>query len=397
MPRAFAALPVLLACALTVAACAPAPAIPTAAPAKPTEAPKPAATTAPAGSPAPATASSPAPQPAASPSPASAPAPAVPVAKPSGPLTKISYGHDFLISGTAAPIYLAIEKGYFAQGGIEVTVGRGFGSADAAKRAATGQADIVQGDIGTAMLLRQNEGAQIKVISPLYNRVPHSVLFYEDQNVKVPKDLEGKTIADAAGSAPRQLFPAFAGVARIDASKVTFRNVDAAARNTAMAAGQLEIITAFILNLADVEKLAYSAKPDRKIGALRYADYGLDMYGNGYITSDKLIAERPRAVAAFVEAVAKGLRDTYQDVPGAVDVVRKYAPEVDKEIAVRQLTLIRDLLLTDEVRAAGLGSFQETRLQKTKDVMERYLEMKPGLMLSDAHTAQFVPRTPVKP
>ena len=73
-----------------------------------------------------------------------APAPAPTVAAPSRQLHQVAYGADFLISGTTAPIYIAIEKGYFAEGGIEVTVSRGFGSADAVKRAATGQADIVR-------------------------------------------------------------------------------------------------------------------------------------------------------------------------------------------------------------------------------------------------------------
>jgi NitT/TauT family transport system substrate-binding protein len=304
-----------------------------------------------------------------------------------------------LISGTTAPIYIAIEKGYFAEGGIEVTVSRGFGSADAVKRAATGQADIVQGDIGTAMLLRSNEGAEVKVIAPLYDKLPHAVLFYEDQNITTPKDLEGKTLADAPGSAPRQIFPAFAAVAGVDLSRVDFRSVDPSVRNTVFAAGQLEIITAFILNLADVEKLAYSQNPGRKITAMRYADYGLNMYGNGYITSDKLIAERPEAVAAFVEGAAKGLRDTYMDIPAAVATVQRMAPDanVDTEVATRQLELIRDLVITDTSRTTGIGSFQETQLAATKSVMMRYLGMKTDLAVTDVSTMQFTPATPVMP
>ncbi len=368
-----------------------------------TPAAPPAATTAPAQSVPKATEAS---KPAASPSPSPSPSPAaaapiVPfvtaAVKPSGPLTKVAYGADFLISGTTAPIYIAAEKGYFAEGGIEVSVSRGYGSADAVKRAATGQADVVQGDIGTAMQLRANDEAPVKVVSPLYDKVPFAVLFYEDQNIKAPKDLEGKTIADGAGSAPRVLFPAFAGVAGIDASKVNFRTVDPSARNTIFAAGQLEVITAFVLNLADIEKLAYSTKPDRKIGSLLFADYGLDMYGNGYITSDKMISEKPQAVAAFVDGAARGLRDTYQNIPAAVDVVRRYNPEVDKEVATRQLELIRDLVLTEQSRTNGIGTFDETRLQKTMDVMRQYQGMNRELPLSDVHTAQLLPRTPVRP
>ncbi|HZO25187.1 MAG TPA: ABC transporter substrate-binding protein [Chloroflexota bacterium] len=327
------------------------------------------------------------------------PAPAQTVAAPVQQVQKVAYGSDFLISGTTAPIYIAIEKGYFAEGGIEVTVSRGFGSADAVKRAATGQADIVQGDIGTAMLLRSNEGAEVKVIAPLYDKLPHAVLYYEDQNITTPKDLEGKTLADAPGSAPRQIFPAFAAVAGVDISRVDWRSVDPTVRNTIFAAGQLEIISAFILNLADVEKLAYEQNPNRKIAAMRYADYGLNMYGNGYITSDKMIAERPEAVAAFVAGAAKGLRDTYMDIPAAVATVQRMAPEanVNAEIATRQLELIRDLVLTENSSTMGIGSFQESQLTATRSVMMRYLGMKSDLALTDVAAPQFTPATPVLP
>jgi NitT/TauT family transport system substrate-binding protein len=327
------------------------------------------------------------------------PAPAPTAAAPGQQLQKVAYGSDFLISGTTAPIYIAIEKGYFAEGGIEVTVSRGFGSADAVKRAATGQADIVQGDIGTAMLLRSNEGAEVKVIAPLYDRTPHAVLYYEDLGISTPKDLEGKTLADAPGSAPRQLFPAFAAVAGVDLSRVDFRSVDPSVRNTVFAAGQLEIITAFYLNLADVQKLAYSQNPERKIAAMRYADYGLNMYGNGYITSDKMIAERPEAVAAFVAGAAKGLRDTFQDIPTAVATVQRMAPDanVDTEIATRQLELIRDLVITETSQTRGIGAFDDAQLEATKAVMMRYLGMKTDLAPTDIAAPQFTPTTPVLP
>src|SRR5712692_8980347 len=268
--------------------------------------------------------------------------PQAPAANPAGAPTRVAYGADFLISGTTAPIFLAIERGYFAEGGIEVSVARGFGSTDAVRRAATGQADIVQGDIGSSMLLRANQFTETRVISPLYGKVPFAVLFYEDLGIRTPADLEGRTLADAAGSAPRVLFPAFAGMAGIDPARVAFTTVDASDRNTQFAAGQLSIITAFILNLADAEAVAYASNPNRRIGALRYADYGLDMYGNGYITSDDFIAEKPQAVAAFVAGAAKGLRDTYLDVPAAADAVRRQHPEVDRDVAIRELELIKD-------------------------------------------------------
>jgi NitT/TauT family transport system substrate-binding protein len=123
------------------------------------------------------------------------------------------------------------------------------------------------------------------------------------------------------------------------------------------------------------------------------------MYGNGYITSDKLIAERPEAVAAFVAGAAKGLRDTYLDIPSAVATVQRMAPEanVDTEVATRQLELIRDLVITDTSRMKGIGAFDDAQLAATRTVMMRYLGMKSDLALTELSAPQFTSTTPVLP
>jgi hypothetical protein len=80
-----------------------------------------------------------------------------------------------------------------------------------------------------------------------------------------------------------------------------------------------------------------------------------------------------------------------------VEVVRKYNPEVDREVAIRQLELIRDLVITESSRTSGIGTFDETRLQKTMDVMRQYQGMNRELPLLDVHAPQLVPKTPVRP
>ena len=78
-------------------------------------------------------------------------------------------------------------------------------------------------------------------------------------------------------------------------------------------------------------------------------------------------------------------------------MVRKYAPEVDKAVGVRQLELIRDLVLTEDMLQNGIGTFQTERLEKTRDVMQQYFDLKGDVPLADVYTTQAVPRTPVRP
>jgi NitT/TauT family transport system substrate-binding protein len=312
-------------------------------------------------------------------------------------LTKLSYGHDWLIQGHAAPVFVAQDKGYFAEAGLEVTIGRGYGSADAAKRAASGQTDIVLGDTATAMLLRANEGASIKAIAPHYDVAPLAIVAGEEAHVRSPKDLEGKTIADVAGSSPRLLFPAFAALAGFDASKVAWQTVDPAVRDTHLAAGQVSLVGGFLSNVPLIEAMARQQGSDRSFTVLRYADYGFEMYGNSYLAADRLIAERPQVLSAFVAALAKGIRDTYRDPAGAVEILRKSHPELDPETSIRQIEIARDTIITDHTRSQGLAVFDEARMQKTKELAQQYLGLQRDLPLAEFYTAQFQPAPPVLP
>ena len=313
------------------------------------------------------------------------------------PLTPIAFGESFVIDGFSSVFFVAIERGYYAEGGLNVTVSRGYGSSDAVKRIASRTSDIVNGDVGTAMLLRSNEDARVKVVAPLHSASPSALLFYEDQNIRSPRDLEGKTIADAPGSAPRVLFPAFAALTGIDTSRIEWRSVDPAVRNTLMGNGQLEIITAFISNLAAIERQAYATNPERRIGVMMYRDYGFDVYGNGLVVADRLIQERPDVVAAFVRGTAKGLRDTYQDPVSAVRIAKRYSPELDIDVSIRQLELLKDVVFTDDIMANGIGVFQVDRLQRTYETMAQYFGMRRDVPLNEMYTTQFAPDPPIKP
>jgi ABC-type nitrate/sulfonate/bicarbonate transport system substrate-binding protein len=55
-----------------------------------------------------------------------------------GAAEKVTVGLDFTLSGYHAPWFVAQEKGYFAEQGLDVQLGRGYGSGDTVKKLATG-------------------------------------------------------------------------------------------------------------------------------------------------------------------------------------------------------------------------------------------------------------------
>src|ERR1700675_5096918 len=105
---------------------------------------------------------------------------------------KVSVGLDFTISGYHAPFFVAQEKGYFSQSGLDVTITRGYGSGDTVKKLASGVIDV--GFHHPAPLVIANaEGANLRIVMGYLNQeMCATYSAAEDGNVRKPKDIEGQ-------------------------------------------------------------------------------------------------------------------------------------------------------------------------------------------------------------
>ena len=105
-----------------------------------------------------------------------------------------------------SPIYLAMKKGYYKDEGLELTVLRGSGSADSAKKIELGQADVGISDAPT-VLTAIGKGASLKMVAVVYDKAGNNVFFRKGANIRSPKDLVGKKIAAPPADSHRVLWP----------------------------------------------------------------------------------------------------------------------------------------------------------------------------------------------
>jgi NitT/TauT family transport system substrate-binding protein len=185
---------------LVVSSLAACQAAPSASPAAvPTQAPAASKPAEPAAAAGPAVAASPV-APAAAASPAASPA-----AKPAGPLTTVKVAHA--PSTLFAPLYVAIEKGYMAQQGIEVDLTTVPAGQDAMALVGAGQLDAVVAGFGAATFNAADRGINLKVVGSMgvqpQQGYPSAFMVRKDLlssgQVKEMKDLKGKKIAIAGG------------------------------------------------------------------------------------------------------------------------------------------------------------------------------------------------------
>jgi len=289
-----------------------------------------------------------------------------------------------------SPIYLAMKKGYYKQEGIDLTVLRGSGSADSAKKVDLGQADVGISDAPT-VLTAISKGANLKMVAVVYDKAGNNLFFRKEANIKSPKDLIGKKIAVPPADSHRVLWPAFAKLHGIDPAAVTLVNVKPEGKQAIVAANEVDAAFDLYTSYAIWEKVL--GKGD--VGHLLWADFGLPIYGHTYFVNNDLIQKNPKLIERFLRATHKGWRDAKADPAGSIDAMVEMVPGLDRNTLLATMPQILDLCVTERSAKYGLGWIEPELMQKTMDITFAGGKPEKAISVSDAFTNQFNSR--IKP
>jgi NitT/TauT family transport system substrate-binding protein len=284
----------------------------------------------------------------------------------------ITFMTDFGINGRHAYYYVALERGYYKQAGLDVSFVRGIGSADVIRRVASGAVQMGFADAGSLVLARANDGVPVRMLAVVYAAPPHAVYATEDSGIRKPQDLAGHRIADSAGSANTLMFGAYAKAAGFDPSKVTWQIAESSALPTLLATGRAEAIGQFTVG----EPLLAATIAPKKLVRLAYRDVGLDYYGNGIVASEDLIAKAPDMLRRFVTATLHGMEDAFADPAMAGETIARYQRQIKPDIAAAETMQVRDL-----AAQAGrkLGAIDPARMAATvKVIADAYALSRPA-------------------
>jgi NitT/TauT family transport system substrate-binding protein len=290
---------------------------------------------------------------------------------------------DFGFNGRHAYYYVALERGYYRQAGLDVTFVRGNGSADAIRKVGAGAAQLGFADAGSLVLARANDGIPVRMVAVVYAAPPHAIYATEDGPIRKPADLVGRRVADSAGSANAVLFGAYAKAAGIDPSRVTWQIADAASLPALLATSRAEAVGQFTVG----EPLLAAAVAPKKLVRLAYRDVGLDYYGNGIIASEELIAKQGDMVLRFVAATLHGMADAFADPALAGATIARYQQQIKPEIGAAEIEQVRALALS----AAGkLGAIDPARMAATVRVVAGAYTLSKPVSAEEMWVAGFV-------
>src|SRR5687767_5442539 len=128
--------------------------------------------------------------------------------------TKLKVILDWKYQAQMGMYFLAADRGYFKEEGLDVTFDQGEGAGAAAPKVASGAYDIGFGSLDSVIMLQATRPAEAPVaVFQTYSRSPFVIAVRNESSIKTPKDLEGKTIGGPIFDGALKLFPTFAKTA----------------------------------------------------------------------------------------------------------------------------------------------------------------------------------------
>ncbi len=301
----------------------------------------------------------------------------------------LPFALDWKFEGPAAPYFVAVDKGYFAEEGLAVEVTEGAGSLDAIPKVATGAYPVGFADINSLMrFLDQNPDAPVIAVMMIYDKPPFAMVGRKSLGINEPKDIEGKILGAPPPDGAWAQFPIFAAEAGIDMSTVTIEPVGFPTREPMLAEGKVAAVTGFSFT-SSLNTMRLGVPAD-DLSIILMADHGVALYGNAIIANSEYAAQNPAVIEGFLRGIAKGWKDAIAEPEAAVDALISRNPAADKAMEVDRLKLsIEANVFTDWVKANGLGPIDPERMEKaieqTKTVYEFVNEPDASKYFTDAY------------
>ena len=214
-------------------------------------------------------------------------------------------------------LYTAIERGYFAEEGLDVKIHFPANDNDALALVAAGKAEIgmyYQQDVIQAVA---NQGTGIKSIGAIVQSPLNVVLSLKDKNITKPEDLVGKTIGYGGTVLSEALVKCMMENVGADASDVNMINVGFELMSS-MTTGNVDATIGCLVNheVPQLEEEGFD------VNYFSVSGYGIpNYYDEVFLTNDDLLENEPEVVAGFLRAAKKGFDDFKADPDGCLAIL----------------------------------------------------------------------------
>ena len=309
------------------------------------------------------------------------PTAAPPIEMVASDLTVVDLGAGYIPSVQFTPYYVAVDKGYFAEEGLDVQLEYGFENDFVAL---TGQGKhqfaLASGD---QVILARAQGLPIVYVMKWYQRYPVGVMSLVETDIQTPKDLEGHKVgiagmfgADLAG------WNALVYANELDQDQINLESIGFT-KAEALSQGTVDATLCYVNN--EPVQLRQSGYD---VSILEVSDY-VDMVSNGIITNETVMQDNPELIRKMMRAFLRGIAYSLDNPDEAFDIARRAVPEItDDNAAVHRAVLEASMGLW---RTEQPGFSDPEAWQATLDVMLATGIVDADLSVDSLYSNEYLP------
>ncbi|MBW8011255.1 MAG: ABC transporter substrate-binding protein [Chloroflexi bacterium] len=279
-----------------------------------------------------------------------------------------------------APFYVAVEKGYFEEAGIEIEFDYSF-ETDGVTLVGANELQFAVAS-GEQILLARAQGLPVVYVLAWFQDFPIAVISKASAGIETAADLSGRRIAlpglfGASYIGLRAMLNAV-GISEIDVTldSIGFNQVEA------LAVDQAEVVVGYINN----EPVQLRAQ-GYEVNVLRVADY-VQLTANGILTNEATIAENPDLVRRMLGAFIRGLEDSINNPDEAFEISKNFVEAMAGADEAVERELLAQVIPFWE--AEQLGFSEPQAWQNMQEVLLDMGLLTAPLDLDAAFTNEFI-------
>lgn len=302
-------------------------------------------------------------------------------------LVKASVRLKWLAQAQFAGFYVGVAKGYYKDAGIELTINPG-GPNLVAENLVAGGSDQFGLSGGTESLLASRE-KELPVVglAVLHQVTPFAFVVKADSPIKTFDDVRGKK-ASAWFTGAQFVLQSMIASRGIPANEVTV--LPQQVSMTPFIKGDIDMAAATFYNELNVLK-----RENVSVRMFIAEDYGVTIPRDTLITSEKMIAENPKLVQAFVTATFKGWKTALESPAEAIDILLKAASGLERSHQEQMLVEVRKLMVAGKAATEGMGVTDPTALAFVNKFLVDNKVLKAPVDLKKAVDTRFWDQVPL--
>ncbi|UHD46694.1 ABC transporter substrate-binding protein [Aureimonas altamirensis] len=306
--------------------------------------------------------------------------------------TDIRFTLGWKTQGSDAAMLLALDKGYFTQEGLNVTIDQGEGSGATVTRIMSGTYDAGFGDINAIIqnAAARPDAAPVMVYN-MWSKPPFTIVSKKETGIETPAALEGKTLGGAQGTPTTRLLPVLARFNDVDLETIRVDNMAPNLQEPMLIRGDID--GALVFNITSYFNLLQNRQdPEADFNWLNFGEYGLDLYSNGVMVSQAMIRDNPDAVRGLVRAINRAAVEIGLDQEAGGDAVIAYDNLANRDIEMQRLRYAyENLIVSDENAKLGMGDLDDARLTKAIGIVVEGYDLQTTPEASQIFSREFLP------